>query len=197
MSEDITAKIKKILDNTPCYLLYNTKTFEPVSSSGNIFTEVSEGFAQTTISYHTHKNLIESPIRIDRYFVKLNKDEYAEIVPFTITEPPTVYTDSPNTIKDLDPKLKFFNYLGIPFSLIDDVLTVEFDTSTMTDDSVDYFIRVKQNNPLVYKLCITAYGNPNALHEIVELNVPKECTKHNFEYKLTNKYNKVSVWAIK
>ena len=197
MSEDLAAKIKKILDNTPCYILYNAETLVPVSSSGSPFTDIAEGVAQATIAYHTHKNLVESHTRLDRYFVKLNKDDHAEIVPFAITKLPTVYTDLPNTIKDLDPKLKFFNYLGIPFSLIDDMLTVEFDKNTMTDESLDYFIHKAQNNTLVYKLCITEYGNPTALHEIVELKVPKDCNNQRFEYKLTNKYDKVSIWAIK
>lgn len=193
MSTDL---IKSIQDATPCYVLYDTHTFEPVCSSGSVFAVIPNGTAQATISYANHTMLIESPVRLNKYYLNI-VDGIAEVCLLTNIAAPVTTINKPNTIKDLNPLEKFFDYLGVTFKVTGRELTVNFDQTVLSEETVMYFeYKIKNTVPKV-TLSITEYNDPTKLYELLDLNFTALCINKQLDYTLSSNYNRVSVWAIK
>ena len=171
MSEDITLKIREILLKIPCYVLYNTDSLEPVSTSGSEYTSIPEGYAQAVIKFIDHEELVNGTKRLRSYFIKINKAGLAEFKSVEELALPATYVSSSTTIKDLNPRQAFFDYLGIPFELDSDQMIVEFNENKLSKESVNYFDLRINNTILKFNLCITDYADPSRLHEIHEINL--------------------------
>jgi hypothetical protein len=197
MQEDITLKIKELLDATPCYILYDTETLFPICSSGSTFDNIPDGIAQTTISYSDHADLIEGRKDLRKLFLKLVPNDPAMLCPFEDVPLPTEYVSTPFTIKDLNPRAAFFNYLGIPFVLKDNILTVTFSEDILSEESVKYFEYRIKGAAMRFKLFITEYSDPTKLHETVDIIISDLYAKRTLQYTLADNYNKISVWATR
>jgi hypothetical protein len=195
MSEDLTRKIRELLLQIPCYVLFNKDTLEPVSTSGSEYTPIPEGFSQAVIKYTDHEDLINGKKKLHNYFIKISDDGKVEFKPLEEMSLPSVYIDSSNTIRDLNPSQAFFDYLGIPFSLVDDQLIVEFSEDKLSAESVKYFDVRINNTGLKVNLCVTDYADPTRFYEIHGINLGELYSKRKIQYQLLKPYKRVSVWA--
>ena len=197
MQQDIIDKIQSILEQTPCYVLYNKETLVPTTSSGQPFNEIPDNSAQAQISYSDHKSLIDGTVDIRKSFIKIDNNNHAKICSIDLLTLPSVYINSPNTIKDLNPAQAFFDYLGIPFTINNNILTIEFSADVVNQAAIDYFEQRVRGSTIKYKLCITDYADPTVLHETIDINMSSLYHSGKLEYTLSNNYKRVSVWAIK
>ena len=186
-------EIRALLEAIPCYVLYNTETLIPVSTSGSEYAVVPEGYLHAIISYVDHEAQIHGNLKLSNYFMKV-EDGIGKFTPFESLTCPTVYIGTSDTIKDLAPSAKLFNYLGIPFVLKNDMVFITYDVS---DEVKKYFDNRVKGTALKYKIYVTEHSDPMQLYETHDFNLSELYKKRIIEFKLNKNYERVSLWATK
>ena len=180
------------------YIQYDVDTLNIYSISGSRHVSIPTGKNEAPIKESIALEFIVGSLVFHNYFVHINEDGYAEVIPkgsTSVDKHSRLLDGTDNIVRDLSYRSSFFDKFMIEFTYSDKLL-LTFNFDKLSTQSKYYFNTTVIPNVSECTVYVTKYKDPSALLKKYKIDIYKLKESKTLELDL-DVTDKISVWASK